>query len=61
MYVLDWNTVLLLPLLALPQFYGGILLSFTRIKLGFMYAVLLHLLVNLIAFSPVIFLYANRI
>lgn len=59
MYVLNWTMIFLLPIVVLPQLYGGILLSFTRIKYGFLHAVMLHVMVNFIAFLPKIIIYAN--
>jgi len=61
MYQINWETIFLLPVLVLPQLYGGILFSFTRIRYGFLYAVILHILVNFIAFLPRIIAFVNSI
>ena len=61
MYIINWATIFLLPLVVLPQLYGGILLSFTRIRYGFSFAVILHIMVNFVAFLPRIITYVNSI
>ena len=59
MYVIDWISVALLPVFVLPQLYEGIFLSFTRIRFGFLYAILLHMLINFTASIPNIVMYAS--
>ena len=51
-YQLSLNTLLFLPLLLLPQLFGGFLLAYTRLKINFFSAILFHFLINLISFSP---------
>jgi len=56
-YVLDLAVLILFPILLLPQFIGGVFLSFIRSKFGFCYSVLFHVLVNVFAFVPQFVLY----
>jgi len=56
-YILTSITLLLMPILLLPQFIGGVFLSFIRTKFGFEYAILFHILINLFAFGPQIIMY----
>ncbi len=59
-YALKPVVLILSPILLLPQFVGGIFLSFTRIRFGFIYAILLHTMINILAFAPrLISHYAN--
>jgi hypothetical protein len=56
-YVLTSIVLLLMPILLLPQFISGTFLSFVRVKFGFEYAILFHILINLFAFGPQIIMY----
>ncbi|MCF8347586.1 MAG: CPBP family intramembrane metalloprotease [Bacteroidales bacterium] len=59
-YILSATVLLFSPLLLLPQLIGGIFFSFTRIRFGFVCAIILHMIINFIAFTPqLILLYAN--
>jgi hypothetical protein len=60
MYELNFVTILFLPLLLTPQLFSGIFLSFVRIRFGFGYSIIFHLMINLIAFLPQIILYATN-
>ncbi len=39
-------TILLTPLIVLPQFLGGIVLSYLRVKFGIKYSIIFHFFVN---------------
>ena len=52
MYELNLVTILFLPLLLSPQLISGIFLSFVRMRFGFGYSLIFHVMINLIAFSP---------
>ena len=52
MYNLDFKTLILLPLLLAPQFVSCLITFYIRIKIGFGYAVLFHMLINMVAFMP---------
>jgi hypothetical protein len=45
--VLSENYIWLLPILVLPQFIMGIFFGYIRIKLGFFWAILLHICMNI--------------
>ncbi|WP_367178938.1 CPBP family glutamic-type intramembrane protease [Flavobacterium sp.] len=45
--VLSDNYIWLLPILVLPQFIMGIFFGYIRIKLGFFWAILLHIFMNI--------------
>lgn len=45
-YELSWKIVLLSPLLVLPQFLGGLVIGYLRIRQGFVWGFLLHFLYN---------------
>lgn len=56
-YVIDKNVLLYFPMLALPQLVVGVFLSFIRIRLGFIFSVIFHGLINLFSFLPQIIIY----
>ena len=56
-YMLTSLVFLFSPLLLLPQFIGGVFFSFTRVRLGFIYVILLHMMINFIVFTPRLILY----
>ena len=56
-YMLTISVLFLSPILLLPQFIGGIFFSYARVRFGFMYSVLLHVIINTIAFTPRLILY----
>jgi hypothetical protein len=56
-YNINLTVFLLMPMLLLPQFIGGIFFSFTRIKFGITYSIVLHIAINAMAFIPQIILY----
>ncbi len=45
-YELSWKIVLYSPLLVLPQFLGGLVIGYLRIRQGFVWGFLLHFLYN---------------
>ncbi|MBC7472117.1 MAG: CPBP family intramembrane metalloprotease [candidate division SR1 bacterium] len=51
-YKFSWIVVLLTPILILPQVFGGILLSYVRVKYGFWRGVVGHFLYNLLLLTP---------
>lgn len=42
----DFNTILIIPILLFPFFVAGLILGYLRLKLGFIYAVLFHIIQN---------------
>ncbi len=60
-YYLDLITILFLPVLLAPQFVGGFINSYNRLKNNFVSAIIFHFLNNLIAFLPqlVLLVYGN--
>lgn len=56
-YILDLSVLILFPILLLPQFIGGVFMSFVRTKFGFSYTILFHILINVFAISPQIVMY----
>jgi hypothetical protein len=44
------ETLLLAPLLVLPQIIGGFILAFTRMRLGMIWCIVLHAAINFLAF-----------
>lgn len=60
-YILTSKVLLLFPILLFPQFLSGIFLSFVRVRFGFNYSILLHMMINAIAYLPLMILhYVNR-
>lgn len=60
-YELSGASIALSPILLLPLFFNGIFLSFIRIRFGFIYSILFHVMINIAAFLPQILLfYGNR-
>lgn len=55
-YKLSYYYVIVFPLIVLPQFISGIFLSFVRIRFGFIFSVIFHFLINLLAILPKIIL-----
>lgn len=51
-FELDLKTLLVMPLVTLPQSMYGIIFGFIRLKYGIFYSILLHSLVNFLAFTP---------
>lgn len=58
-YQFNWYLLLFAPLLVLPQFVGGLLMGFIRIKSGFKWGVFLHMLHNALFLLPFYF-YMNN-
>jgi len=58
MHVFNYNisvsVILLAPLLVLPQFIGGILIGYLRVKAGFIWGVALHMASNAVLTLPII-------
>ena len=52
-YQLSLTVILLAPILVLPQFIGGILLGYIRLRSGFIWGFLLHALNNAILIIPI--------
>ncbi len=53
-YKFSYSLILLAPLLILPQFCGGFLIGYLRIKSGFFWGLALHMTSNLILLLPYI-------
>jgi hypothetical protein len=51
-YDISTTTLLLMPILILPQFLGGILMSWVRTNIGFWWGVLTHALYNISLLGP---------
>lgn len=51
-YEFSWVVVLLTPILILPQLFGGVLLSYIRVKYGFWRGVIGHFIYNLLLLTP---------
>ncbi len=49
-----WKLALLAPILVLPQTLLGFILGYLRVRFGFLYAVLLHMIHNALLIIPVI-------
>ncbi len=45
-------TIIFFPILLLPQFIGGFLMSYTRLKISFFSSILFHSLINLVIYLP---------
>ncbi len=54
-YKFSWQIVFFAPLLVLPQFIGGFLMGFMRIRFGLLWGFFLHALHNTIYVLPIIF------
>lgn len=52
-YEMNTQTILLSPILVSPQLSAGLLLGFTRIKFGLLYAMALHAMYNLVLTGPI--------
>jgi len=50
------TVLVLMPLLVAPQLVAGIFLGYTRVKLGLIWAILLHAFHNALLFGPVLLL-----
>ena len=50
-YELTWLNVLLLPILTLPQLFSAIIYGYTRVSFGFIYPLIMHMSINMIALS----------
>jgi len=53
-YELSLTVILLVPILILPQFIGGFLIGYLRVKAGFIWGVTLHMASNAILMLPFI-------
>lgn len=53
-YEMSPQNLLLSPILVAPQLAAGLLLGFTRVKFGLLFAILLHALYNLILAGPIL-------
>ncbi len=51
-FELNFKTLLLMPLITLPQTIYGIVFGYIRLKYGIFYSVLSHSLLNMVAFIP---------
>ncbi|MEW7280691.1 CPBP family intramembrane glutamic endopeptidase [Aquimarina sp. 2201CG1-2-11] len=52
-YQLSLTVILVVPILILPQFIGGILIGYIRLRSGFIWGILLHALNNAILLVPI--------
>lgn len=52
-FEMNLQNLLLSPVLVSPQLAAGVLLGFTRVKLGLVYSMVLHALYNLILVGPI--------
>ncbi len=59
-YILTPLCLTFIPILLLPQIISGIFLSFVRLRFGFHFSIIFHVLINVIAITPqILILYAN--
>ncbi|MDA3942174.1 MAG: CPBP family glutamic-type intramembrane protease [Bacteroidetes bacterium] len=56
-YIFSVQLLILFPVLVLPQFIGGFFLSFVRVKVSFIHAIIFHVLNNFLALFPQIVLF----